>query len=156
MGVEYWVTNDGELDDDYVGTVSNLEGWPVLPMTGTIGHRARQVFDGPVGDRIGDCSWDGTDADGRRMSSGVYFYLIAAGGQEATGKMVLAKQNRETPQARLSRGSGTTRVPFIRFMGHLQVREPCNERQFAVWVENCQFPSLKPRRIHPEESRKRR
>jgi len=41
-------------------------------------------------------------------------------------------------------------------MGHLQVREPCNERQFAVWVENRQFPGLKPRLIHPAESRKRR
>jgi hypothetical protein len=36
--------------------------------------------------------WDGTDSDGRRVSSGVYFYRIQAGEQATSRKMVVLPQ----------------------------------------------------------------
>lgn len=191
MGVEHWLTNNGDLDDTYVVSVWNAEGWPMPPLppdvlipageefllmsemeippgtpdgfpnevyltvesvtspgvayTDTIGilvnvvadtgpdlppvggirheahpnpfnprvtiafslpapgdravvtvydvdgRRVRRVFEGPVGPAGGTCVWDGTDAAGRRVSSGVYVYRIETGGLTATGKVVLAK-----------------------------------------------------------------
>ena len=35
--------------------------------------------------------WDGRDTNGNRISSGVYFYTLRAGGMEDTGKMILIK-----------------------------------------------------------------
>jgi hypothetical protein len=37
------------------------------------------------------CSWDGTDADGRRLPSGTYFYEVQAAGRTGVRKMVLLK-----------------------------------------------------------------
>ncbi|MCK4680817.1 T9SS type A sorting domain-containing protein, partial [bacterium] len=36
-------------------------------------------------------TWDGTDADGNDMPSGVYFVRVTAGGESATGKVVLVR-----------------------------------------------------------------
>ncbi|MDE3260159.1 MAG: T9SS type A sorting domain-containing protein [Gemmatimonadota bacterium] len=36
-------------------------------------------------------TWDGTDAPGRRVASGVYLYRIQAGGFSAVKRMVLLK-----------------------------------------------------------------
>jgi len=36
-------------------------------------------------------SWDGTDADGRRTGSGVYFYELRTNKRSATGRMVMVK-----------------------------------------------------------------
>ena len=35
--------------------------------------------------------WDGTDADGNDVPSGVYFVRVTAGGESATGKVVLVR-----------------------------------------------------------------
>ena len=38
-----------------------------------------------------DVRWNGTDAGGRRVASGVYFYRLTANGTELTRKMMLLK-----------------------------------------------------------------
>jgi flagellar hook assembly protein FlgD len=38
-----------------------------------------------------DARWDGTDARGTRVGSGVYFYRLTAAGETHTRKMVLLK-----------------------------------------------------------------
>jgi hypothetical protein len=34
-------------------------------------------------------TWDGTDALGRLLPRGVYFYRVEGGGQEASGKLTI-------------------------------------------------------------------
>jgi hypothetical protein len=46
---------------------------------------------GERGPGVYDARWDGTDARGERVSSGVYFYRLVAGGATLTRKMVLLK-----------------------------------------------------------------
>lgn len=36
-----------------------------------------------------ELSWDGLDAEGRLLPNGIYFYRLAAGGEEVRGKMIL-------------------------------------------------------------------
>ncbi len=191
MSIEHWISNSGSLPDDYFLTVTNLEGWPVLPFTpdlflpaeedilflseldvppgttdgfpnevyitaqsmtspsvsftdtvaftvGSIsavdpelpladtirhrcypnpfnptvtisftapnpdtevsvvvydvnGRRIKTLLEGIMDGTAGELSWNGTDKTGRSVASGVYFYLITAGDQVATGKMILAK-----------------------------------------------------------------
>ena len=191
MSIEHWISNSGSLPDDYFLTVTNLEGWPVLPyspdlflpaeedilflsemdvppgtpegfpnevyitaqsmtsmsvsftdtvaftvgaisavdpelpLADTIGHRCfpnpfnpsvtisftapnpdsevavvvydvngrriKTLHEGIMTGHEGELSWNGTDAAGRSVASGVYFYRITTGSQTATGKMILAK-----------------------------------------------------------------
>jgi hypothetical protein len=51
------------------------------------GRRVRTLADGVMGPGVFAATWDGRDAGGRAVGSGVYFYRLRAGAFEATRKM---------------------------------------------------------------------
>ncbi|MCB1184215.1 trypsin-like peptidase domain-containing protein [bacterium] len=55
------------------------------------GRHVRTLVDGAQPAGPGEVVWDGTDGEGRKVSSGVYFARVASGGQAADHKMVLLK-----------------------------------------------------------------
>ena len=52
----------------------------------TIGGRLVKTLDSPTG---GDQLWDITNADSKRVASGVYFFIIEGAGQKKEGKLVV-------------------------------------------------------------------
>ncbi len=52
------------------------------------GRRVRRLFTGPAGPGDLPLAWDGCDARGRRVASGVYFLRASAKGATATGRIV--------------------------------------------------------------------
>jgi membrane-bound inhibitor of C-type lysozyme len=54
------------------------------------GRLVRTVFDDQV-TVSGSVDWDGTDGQGARVASGVYFYEVRLGGETRIGKMALIK-----------------------------------------------------------------
>ena len=55
------------------------------------GQLVRTLLDGPKAPGRYTAEWDSRNDAGARVSSGVYFYELRAGGFVATGKMVLVK-----------------------------------------------------------------
>lgn len=55
------------------------------------GRRVRSLVSGTRPAGLHAIDWDGRNESGERVSSGIYFYRIEAGGQKATGKIVLLK-----------------------------------------------------------------
>jgi hypothetical protein len=55
------------------------------------GRLVRALFEGSLGAGPHRVGWDGLDAQGRKASSGVYFYRLAAPGFESARKMLLLK-----------------------------------------------------------------
>ncbi|NNE09082.1 MAG: M20/M25/M40 family metallo-hydrolase [Gemmatimonadetes bacterium] len=55
------------------------------------GRRVRSLARGARAAGIHAVNWDGRNESGERVSSGIYFYRIDAGGQKATGKIVLLR-----------------------------------------------------------------
>lgn len=55
------------------------------------GRRLRTLLDGILSPGTKALAWDGTDADGRSVGSGVYFYRMRADGFLATRKMTLLR-----------------------------------------------------------------
>ena len=55
------------------------------------GQLVKTVFDGLVEPGIRIVSWDATDNNGNKVTSGVYFYKLIAGDKVDTRKMVLVK-----------------------------------------------------------------
>jgi hypothetical protein len=55
------------------------------------GRRVATLFHGPAPVGSSRVTWDGTDRYGARVSSGVYFYRLAAAGRVVTRKMVIMK-----------------------------------------------------------------
>lgn len=53
------------------------------------GRYVRTLVDAPVNAGRLTATWDGTDAGGHRVASGVYFYRFTAPGFSATRKMTL-------------------------------------------------------------------
>jgi hypothetical protein len=51
----------------------------------------RTLVDGVRGAGPHDAQWDGRDADGRALASGVYFYRLSTPGRSESKKMVLLK-----------------------------------------------------------------
>ena len=56
-----------------------------------LGRQVKVLLDGYLGAGEHSVQWDGTDSDGGTVSSGMYFYRIAAGQHSVTRKMVLTK-----------------------------------------------------------------
>lgn len=55
------------------------------------GRRLRTLVQGEVGAGNHQIAWDGTDAQGRRLSAGVYLYRLEALGESLTGRMTLLR-----------------------------------------------------------------
>jgi hypothetical protein len=55
------------------------------------GRRVRTLADGAMAPGARLLSWDGTDAGGRAVGSGVYFYRLRAEGFEAKRKLTLLR-----------------------------------------------------------------
>ena len=49
------------------------------------------AFEGTLAGGARRVPWDGADAEGQRLSSGVYLYRVEAGGEKASGKLVLVE-----------------------------------------------------------------
>jgi flagellar hook assembly protein FlgD len=55
------------------------------------GALVRVLARGPRSEGTFEATWDGRDADGAEVASGVYFYRLVAGSFSQTRKMVLMK-----------------------------------------------------------------
>jgi flagellar hook assembly protein FlgD len=51
----------------------------------------RTLVDGPIGAGAHSAVWDGTDAEGAAVSSGIYVYELGALGQTLTGRMAIIR-----------------------------------------------------------------
>ena len=60
-----------------------------LEVFNVLGQRVATLVDGAQGAGSYVARWDGTDAAGRAVGSGVYFYRLTVAGAHQTGKMVL-------------------------------------------------------------------
>ena len=60
-----------------------------LEVFNVLGQRVATLVDGQQGAGSYVARWDGTDAAGRAVGSGVYFYRLTVAGAHQTGKMVL-------------------------------------------------------------------
>ena len=60
-----------------------------LEVFNVLGQRVATLVDGEQGAGSYVARWDGTDAAGRAVGSGVYFYRLTVAGAHQTGKMVL-------------------------------------------------------------------
>ena len=60
-----------------------------LEVFNVLGQRVATLVDGQQGAGAYVARWDGTDAAGRAVGSGVYFYRLTVGAAHQTGKMVL-------------------------------------------------------------------
>jgi hypothetical protein len=94
-----------------LGTRYTLEdNWPnpfnptttiafTLPRTSTVrlrvynirGQVVKTLMDGELGGGRHTVQWDGTDAAGRKVATGIYLYTLEAGGFRASKKMLLVK-----------------------------------------------------------------
>ena len=67
------------------------EGPAELVIYGVRGERVRTLFSGTRSAGPGAATWDGRDDRGRPVSTGVYFYRLKAGTQEATRKIAFIR-----------------------------------------------------------------
>jgi hypothetical protein len=80
----------------------------------TLGQRVATLVDGEQEAGAYRARWDGTDAAGRAVASGVYFYRLTVAGAHWTGKMVLVDGQAGVPLAgarveAVSRAAGATK-----------------------------------------------
>jgi len=62
-----------------------------LSLHDVAGRRQRRLWKGPLEAGAHRLEWDGRDEEGRRLSSGVYFFRLKAGGQVRGEKVVMLK-----------------------------------------------------------------
>ncbi len=62
-----------------------------LEVYSVLGQKVTTLIDGDVDAGYRSVVWDGTDADGKPVPSGIYFYRLEAGDFKATSKMTLMK-----------------------------------------------------------------
>ena len=74
-----------------VSFVLEREGHANVRVYDVQGRLIKELVDGLQAAGPGSVVWDGTDLDGKRASSGVYFVQVLSGGQKADHKMVLLK-----------------------------------------------------------------
>ena len=74
-----------------VNFVLEREGHANVRVYDVQGRLVKELVDGLRAAGPGSVVWDGTDLNGKRASSGVYFVQVLSGGQKAGHKMVLLK-----------------------------------------------------------------
>jgi hypothetical protein len=62
-----------------------------LKLYNVLGQEVRSLADGEHSAGVHRVSWDGRDGQGRRVSSGVYFYRLKSGENEASGKLLFVR-----------------------------------------------------------------
>ncbi len=62
-----------------------------LEVFNILGQRVKQLFDGSAPPGMTRIEWDGRDAGGRGVATGIYFYRLKAGETTLTKKMALVK-----------------------------------------------------------------
>lgn len=62
-----------------------------LEVFNIMGQRIRVLYEGTLGAGPHSVTWDGTNDQGQRVGSGMYFYRITADDQTAKGKMLMLK-----------------------------------------------------------------
>jgi flagellar hook assembly protein FlgD len=67
------------------------EGPVRLTVYDVTGRRVANLVDGILGGGEHSTVWDGIDASGRRVASGVYLYRLQAAGESLTKEMVLTR-----------------------------------------------------------------
>ena len=55
------------------------------------GRRVRSLWNGAARTGPQSVAWDGSDDNGARVGSGVYFYRLAVAGEQLIRKMVLSR-----------------------------------------------------------------
>ncbi len=55
------------------------------------GRRVRTLVNGPIGAGRHEVAWDGRDEAGVPVPSGIYFYLLRAGGRSASGRLTMVR-----------------------------------------------------------------
>lgn len=62
-----------------------------LVVFNALGERVRTLVDQPQAPGRYRVTWDGRDGNGRAVATGIFFYRLEAGGQQATRKMLMVK-----------------------------------------------------------------
>ena len=62
-----------------------------LEIYNILGERVTSLIDGPMAAGLHTVEWNSTDAQGRTVASGIYFYRLSAGDKAVTKKMMLVK-----------------------------------------------------------------
>jgi len=68
-----------------------VRGHVVLTVFDARGERVRTLMDRAMGEGEHGVTWDGSDDQGRRLGSGVYYYTLQVGDQVITRKLVMLK-----------------------------------------------------------------
>jgi hypothetical protein len=71
--------------------IAPTTGWLEVRVYDIAGRKVAQPFGGIVNAGAGSVGWDGTDADGAPLASGLYLYQVAGFGRASSGKMVLLR-----------------------------------------------------------------
>jgi subtilisin family serine protease len=74
-----------------IGVPAGLKGGAALRIYNVKGELVRTLFEGTVQPGVHTYRWDGTNDDGRQVTSGIYFYRFSCGSERLTRKMVLLR-----------------------------------------------------------------
>ncbi len=74
-----------------IGVPAGLKGRGELRIYNVKGELVRTLFEGTVQPGLHTYRWDGTNDDGRQVTSGLYFYRFSCGSERLTRKMVLLR-----------------------------------------------------------------
>jgi len=56
-----------------------------------LGRKVATLLDRRLDAGLHSLRWDGTDANGKELASGLYVYRVEAGGEVLTGKLVVSR-----------------------------------------------------------------
>ncbi len=74
-----------------VGVPAGMKGQAVLRVYNVKGELVKTLFEGNVEPGLHSYRWDGTNSNGRKVTSGIYFYRLSCGNDRITKKMVLLR-----------------------------------------------------------------